>query len=116
MILLPNVDIRKASPQILLAMNVMDSIIRTQLTCELVVTSCGDGKHGEGSKHYPDKVTGWVNAFDARIRDYDGVDVDITEKDIFYAEKIVAEMKKRLDTQYDIVLESNHIHVEFDPK
>lgn len=115
--LLKNVNINHASPQILLSMQVMDSVLDRYFGGrELTVTSCGDGKHGKGSKHYPGSFTGLVNAFDARIKDLDGNNMDISVADRSTATEIVAAMKVRLDAQFDIVLEKDHIHVEYDPK
>jgi len=115
--LLLNVKLEKASPQILLGMTIMDCVLdRLFGGRELTVTSCGDGTHGKGSLHYPDKVTGLVNAFDARIKDLDGNDMDLSVADKSTAQEIVKALKERMEAQYDIVLESDHIHIEYDPK
>jgi hypothetical protein len=66
----------------------------------LTVTSGTDGKHMTGSKHY---IGG---ALDVRTRGLipaDQLDVRNT-------------IKRRLGKDYDVVLESDHIHVEYDPK
>lgn len=67
---------------------------------ECVITSLNDGKHMKGSFHYKDK------AIDLRI---------------IHAKKeqwkpIADEIRLRLGQKYDIVLESDHIHIEYDPK
>lgn len=67
---------------------------------ECVVTSCADGKHSKGSRHYVGL------AFDLRIRGLPSTE-----------QATLAEMiKECLTNQYDVVLESDHIHVEYDPE
>lgn len=67
---------------------------------ELVVTSVKDGKHGEASLHYEGK------AVDLRIHNLVPLDVP----------KVIEKLRKRLGREYDVVLEKDHIHVEFDPR
>ncbi len=67
---------------------------------ELVITAALDGVHSAGSLHY------YGLALDFRTRYFKpGI-----------AKIIVGEMKEKLPHEYDVVLESTHIHVEFDPK
>ena len=66
-----------------------------------VVTSCVDGQHKDHSRHY----TG--NAFDMRTW-YFASDKDTKD--------YVDDLRVILGADYDVVLESNHIHVEFDPE
>lgn len=70
------------------------------------ITSTTDGKHMEGSKHY----TG--NAIDVGIRS--SSTFQFFSKAIQIA--LVAAIKAVLGADYDVVLESDHIHVEYDPK
>lgn len=67
---------------------------------ELVITSISDGKHKEGSKHY----TG--EAFD--IRTFHLAPYELQD--------CLKYLRSRLDNQYDIVLEVDHIHIEYDEK
>lgn len=64
---------------------------------EATITSVTDGKHKRQSAHY----TG--SAVDVRIWDMD-------------AAKAAEALRERLTGDYDVVLESDHIHVEYDPK
>jgi hypothetical protein len=64
------------------------------------VTSAVDGKHSKGSRHYVGL------AFDVRTRHI------VQSARGGYARDIAA----RLTTQYDVVLESDHIHIEYDPE
>ena len=67
---------------------------------EAVVTSTGEGKHKEGSKH----KTG--QAIDLRTRDFPKGKL----------KEVVESLAASLGDDYDVVLEKDHIHVEFDPK
>ena len=62
------------------------------------VTSCTDGRHGLNSLHYAGK------ALDFRTRI---VDVAVLDT-------LVADIKERLGDEFDVVLENDHLHVEFD--
>jgi len=117
MILLPNVKIDKMSPQILLGITILERLVGivSKGKCEMTITSQGDGKHGLKSLHYPN-AQGFTNAVDIRIKDLDGNINSITETDLITARKVVEEFKKRADAQFDIVLEKDHIHLEYDPK
>ena len=70
--------------------------------CEVVITSANDGQHMDGSLHYKDY------ALDLRIwnlgEDYNTI-----------AESVVTELEIELGDDYDVILESNHIHMEYDP-
>lgn len=67
---------------------------------EMTVTSIKDGKHMEGSRHYSG------NAADLRIWNIpQPLHSTLTKK-----------LKEALGLDFDVVLESDHIHVEFDPK
>lgn len=70
------------------------ALLYTNHKLNLFITSICEGTHSAGSLHYNG------NAFDFRKH------VKITKKDIKFV----------LGKQFDVVIESNHIHVEFDPK
>lgn len=67
---------------------------------ECVVTSLCDGKHSRHSKHYEG------NAVDFRTR-------HLTDDEKL---SVVARFKQLLSKEYDIILESTHLHIEYDPK
>lgn len=67
---------------------------------EAVVTSLMDGKHKHNSKHY----TG--EAVDLRTFYFS------TEE----KEEVANILSDELGSDYDVVLESDHIHCEYDPK
>jgi len=66
---------------------------------ELVVTSGDDSKHSKNSLHYQNK------ALDLRTRHLAPGE----------GESIVAQMQDNLGNDWDIILEDDHIHMEYDP-
>jgi len=70
-------------------------------TGEFCITSVIDGKHRPNSLHYSGL------AFDLRTRHLkteDGV------------KNVAAEIRGALGREYDVVVEKDHIHIEYDPK
>ena len=107
--ILPRCDLQVIKPQTVLAILVASSIYEHHnQDCEIY--SVVDGVHGPNSKH-PEGF-----AFDIRIKHLDGNDKDISAEDMRIARMIAAELREALGPQYDVVVESNHIHVEYDPK
>ena len=86
-------------PEILLAIMEAREVFR-DLGAELVITSLFDGQHMKGSLHYQ------------------GMAVDFRTRHLSQADRGLAAQRLRvaLGPQYDVVLESSHIHCEFDPK
>jgi len=94
----PGVTLTGLSPEMLLGIQVVHSCYAAIGAPTCVITSVTDGQHGIGSLHY----TG------------DGVDFRIWDID---APNLTALIRQSLGHgQYDVVLERNHIHVEFQPK
>jgi hypothetical protein len=94
-----DVNAKGLQPEILLAILIAEGVY-AKYGRELVITSLLDGQHMHNSLHYKGL------AVDLRIHHLD-------KKEISY---IVAYLKTRLGSQYDVVLETTHIHIEFDPK
>jgi hypothetical protein len=65
---------------------------------DMVVTSVCDGKHGSGSKHYLGM------GCDLRIWGIEGK-LDL----------LVSDLKQAMNNNFDVVKESDHIHLEYDP-
>jgi hypothetical protein len=65
---------------------------------EFVITSGNDGKHLPNSKHYSGE------AFDLRTR-------HLTEAQTLECRDY---LRSKLDNQFDIIIESDHIHIEYD--
>lgn len=74
------------------------------------VTSMQDGKHGANSLHYRE---GRCRAFDVRTRT-EAPDYLQWSDDVKNQLKVL--VKSALGADYDVVVESTHIHVEYDPK
>ena len=67
---------------------------------ELVITSMGDGRHGYGSLHYI------YHAIDTRTRYFSDSEKLAVADDI----------RDRLGDDFDVVVENNHLHIEYQPK
>ena len=67
---------------------------------DLMITACVDGRHMTGSLHYAGA------AIDLRTRDVAPADVP----------KLIAQIKSCLGDDFDVLLEVDHIHIEFQPK
>lgn len=86
-------------PEILLAAVAAERIYE-EAGHDFVITACVDGKHKTGSLHYSGA------AIDVRTRDLQPADVP----------KVLARIKSCLGDAFDILLETDHIHIEFQPK
>ncbi len=93
------VDVRGIQPEILLAVQEAREVYR-KYGATFVITSCKEGNHRPFSKHFEGL------AIDLRTRNLDDKD----------KAPIAEAINRALGPQYDVVLESDHIHVEFDPK
>jgi hypothetical protein len=95
----PGVKIGGIEPETVLAIMVMDDIYKS-FGMHLVITSVTNGKHMKDSLHYK----GY--AFDCRTNN-----VSVPTQNL-----ILAEAKKILDGEFDVLNEGDHIHIEYDPK
>ena len=69
------------------------------------ITSANDGQHMQGSLHYKNR------AYDIRTKNIVGI-IEFPLAARSWAERI----QVALGDDYDVVLEKDHIHVEFQPK
>ncbi len=95
----PGVRLAGVRPELLIA------IIAAERVCaaaghDLTITAGVDGRHMPASLHYAGA------AFDLRTRDLAAEDVP----------KIVEHLKACLADDFDVVIENDHIHVEYQPK
>lgn len=81
-------------------LSVIEGVVAHVCDQELTITSGGDGKHMVGSRHY----TG--EAIDIRSRDMSEVQ----------KKRVVAMLVAVLGSDFDVVLEKDHIHIEFHPE
>jgi len=94
------VDLRGLQPQMAVAYSIAQGIYHEKAGVPCVITSASDGKHGPQSLHYCGK------ALDLRTNHLRPDQVHT----VFVA------LKAALGVQFDVVLESDHIHCEYDPK
>ena len=94
------VNIVGLQPAMVIAILAADKIWQRHAK-DLVITSALDGKHSTASLHYIG------HALDFRTRYF----VDKEE-----CEKVADELRAALGWQFDVVLEADHIHCEFQPK
>ncbi|MGL1886303.1 MAG: hypothetical protein OCD76_07290 [Reichenbachiella sp.] len=88
------------------AMSVVDRHFDLYFERDIVITSVNDGRHMKTSKHYEG------NAFDLRTwtTDTSGVQMCADLK-----QGIGIALSDRLGIEYDLVVEKDHIHIEYDP-
>ena len=87
-------------PQLVLGLLVIHSIWERYACGTLTITSGSDGVHKANSRHYSG------NACDLRSRNLSPTDIT----------HLVNKFKEALGSDFDIVIEPTHIHVEYDPK
>ena len=90
------VSIAGIQPEIVLALVIAERVFSTHAQV-LVVTSVVDGEHMRGSLHYV------------------GSAVDLRNPES-RADILVRELAASLGSNYDVVPETHHIHIEFQPK
>lgn len=95
------VDLRGLTVPMAIAALVAEDVYR-DAGRELVITSACDGVHMPGSLH------GSGRALDLRTRA-----AGIQEQE---AERIARRLRAALGEQFDVVVERDHVHVEFDPQ
>mgnify|MGYP001593379548 CR=1 FL=1 len=77
---------------------IVAEMVYRQYGTDLVITSANDGKHGDKTLHHKGL------ALDLRTWTLNGREM-----------QVAASLKKALGDDYDVVLEKDHIHVEYDP-
>ncbi len=94
------VSMNGIKPEMVMGINIAHGYFESMGIREMVVTSIVDGRHGSGSLHY----VGY--AADVRIWaiESDGL-AEFTEG-----------LAEELGEEFDVVLEKDHIHIEFQPK
>ena len=93
------VDLRGLKPQMAVAYTILSVIFHRHVSLPCVITSASDGVHGPNSLHY------------------NGLALDIRTRHVMETmlPLIVRDAKNELGDQFDVVLEADHLHVEFDP-
>jgi len=94
-----SVNPSQIKPEVLLALQVALTIWDRQSEPVLTITSIADSKHGPASLHYV------------------GYAVDIRIRELRSDPKLLSDaLRDSLVDDYDVILESNHIHLEYQPK
>ena len=96
MLLKAGVDISRLNREIRRSLNHVEKIY-SNYRQELVITSTYEGVHSASSLHYSN------DAIDCRLPTNNLVE-------------IVREIKSTLGKDYDVVIEVDHLHIEYDPE
>jgi hypothetical protein len=97
MLLKLGVDISRLEKPIRCILGNIDSLFISITGEESVITSTYEGNHSPSSLHYGNLA----------------VDFRLPKKK---ADDLISAIRSRLSQDYDVVLETDHIHVEYDPK
>lgn len=101
------------TPELMLGLFVVDAVFIAEAGREATITSMNDGRHSQSSLHYAG------NAADIRVRNPvpesspDYWEIPINQR-MPLVQKIKAALGRNPD--YDVVLEADHIHIEYQPK
>lgn len=96
MLVKAGVDISRLRPEIRKKLNEIARRVWSIEKTELVITSTYEGNHSEGSLHYANLA----------------VDIRRHKK----GQEVRDELRDKFGMDYDVILESDHIHIEYDPK
>ena len=88
------------SRQVIIAAAVVNAANSLDLSTDMVITSGNDSRHLPGSKHYTDEA------------------LDFRTKTLTKTQQraLTDTVKRRLGRHYDVILESDHLHIEYDPE
>ena len=95
MLIKAGVDISRLKPEIRKKLTEIAMILYATEERELIVTSTCEGSHAEGSLHYANLA------------------IDIRQKR--KSNLAFNEIKRQLGKDYNVVLKTDHIHIEYDP-
>lgn len=96
MLLKTGVNISRLLPPIRKKLNLISSIVLEVSQQEIVITSTYEGTHSPSSLHYANLA----------------IDIRLAKNYV----KVAEELRAALGKGYVIIVESNHIHIEYDPK
>mgnify|MGYP001097663456 CR=1 FL=1 len=95
----PDVRITGLRPEILLAIVIAERAY-AEVGCELMLTSGIEGQHSVGSLHYAGSA----------------VDLRTLNVPTGKLQPLIEKIRVAVGPDFDVVLESNHLHIEFQPK
>ncbi len=101
----PGVDLTDVHPACVTAWPTIMQVFRRH-GYTATITSGRDGKHKKGSFHYtrPMKAQDWRTWADTR-----GTQMSLEEK-----HRLADDLREDLGDDFDVVVESTHIHIEYD--
>jgi hypothetical protein len=91
------VVIKKLSAEMIRGLTIVEAVFAAR-GVECVITSGAEGEHMAGSLHPKGRA------------------LDLRSRDIKSPLATVKELKRQLGPSFDVILESDHIHMEYDPK
>jgi len=94
------VKINGVKPEMVMGLLIAEGYFNSSGISEMVVTSVVDGKHGVGSLHYV--------GYAADIRTWAIQNDSLPD--------FTKGLSEELGEEFDVVLEKDHIHIEFQPK
>lgn len=94
-----SISIQGIRPELLYAIIVANDVYK-EFNQELVITSLNDGRHSSTSLHYSGC------AADFRTRYFAPGE----------AQEVTKKLDEKLGIDYDVILESDHIHLEYQPR
>jgi hypothetical protein len=102
-----SISLQNLQPQVVFALQLVGPVYEGAIESneEGVITSVNDNIHSVASLHNSG------NAVDLRIRDpYTGI--------LYFSDPayVVEEMQVKLNSDFDVILEKDHIHLEYQPK
>lgn len=94
----PGASIQGIKPELALGLVILSQL--EEMVSPMVITSCTDGHHMEGSKHYQ------------------GLAADIRTRHMHPVQRmdLLIAAKSALGTEFDVILEDDHLHFEYDKK
>ena len=95
----PGVRLTGIRPELVIAVIAAERVY-AEAGHDFTITACVDGQHSRGSLHYAGA------AIDVRTRDVPSGEVS----------KLVARIKACLADDFDVVIETDHVHIEAQPK
>ncbi len=95
----PGVRLTGIRPELLIAVIAAERVYE-EAGHDFTITACIEGKHSTGSLHYSGA------AIDVRTRDMPSAEV----------EKLAARIRECLGGDFDVVIETDHLHLEHHPK
>lgn len=96
MLIKAGVDISRLRPEIRKKLNEIARRVWAIEQEELTITSTYEGSHSEGSLHYANLA----------------IDIRRHKK----GSHVISDLIGKLGKDYDVILEADHIHIEYDPK